>query len=95
MVAAPAIAIGRLDGMRVAIDGAGRIVVPKAMRDRLGVVGPSELELEEGDGRLVLSAVPSEVTLLDQDGHLVAQRGPDVAPIDWEVVRDLVERQRR
>lgn len=81
--------------MRVTIDDAGRIVVPKAMRDRLGVGGRSELELEEGNDHLVLRAVPSEVALVEEDGHLVAQRGPDAAPLDWEVVRDLVERQRR
>lgn len=81
--------------MRVAIDGSGRIVVPKAWRDRLGVVGRSELELEEGDGQIVLRALPSEVALIERDGRLVAQRGPDVAPLDWEVVRELVERQRR
>lgn len=80
--------------MRVAIDGSGRIVVPKVFRDRLGVVGRSELELEEGDGQLVLRAIPSEVTLIERDGHLVAQRGPDVPPLDWEAVRQLVERLR-
>lgn len=90
-----AITVGSIDTMRVAIDGAGRIVVPKAMRERLGVAGRSELELEEGDGQLVLRAVPSKVTLVDRDGHLVAERGPDAVPLDWEVVRDLVERQRR
>lgn len=81
--------------MRVAIDGSGRMVIPKPMRDGLGVVGPAELELEEGDGQLVLRALPSEVALLELDGLLVAQRRPDVAKLDWEVVRELVERQRR
>lgn len=81
--------------MRVAIDGAGRLVVPKALRERLGVVGRSELELEEGEGQTVLRAVPGDIALIERDGHLVAQRGPDVAPLDWEVVRELVERQRR
>lgn len=88
-------AIGMINAMRVAIDGAGRIVVPKACRDRLGLVGPAELELEAGDGQIVLRAVPSEVTLIERDGHLVAERGEGVAPIDWEVVREIVERQRR
>lgn len=81
--------------MRVAIDGAGRLVVPKSVRDRLGVVGPAELELVEGDGQLVLRALPGEVGILERDGLLVAERGGDLAPLDWEVVRDLVERQRR
>lgn len=54
-----------------------------------------ERELEEGDNQLVLRAVPSEVGLLERDGLLVAERGPDVAKLDWEMVREMVERQRR
>ncbi len=81
--------------MRVAIDGAGRIVVPKPMRDRLGVRGPSQLEVLEEDGRIVLSPVAGTVDLVDRDGVLVAERSGDVGPLDAEVVRDLVERQRR
>lgn len=81
--------------MKVAIDGAGRIVIPKPLRDRLGVAGPAELDLEECDGQLVLRALPSDVALLERDGLLVAQRGTDIAPLDWAAVRELVERQRR
>ena len=81
--------------MRVTIDGAGRIVVPKPMRDRLGVVGPAELELLESEGQLVLRLPPSNVALVEEGGLLVADRGPDVATLDWASVRDLVEHQRR
>lgn len=81
--------------MRVAIDGAGRIVVPKPMRDRLGVRGPSELEVLEEDGRIVICPVAGTVDLVDRDGLLVAERSGDVAPLDAEAVRDLVERLRR
>ncbi len=81
--------------MRVTIDRSGRVVVPKAVRDGLGVVGPAELELEEGDGQFVLRPVPSDVELIERDGLLVAQRDPDAAQLDWEVVREVVERQRR
>jgi len=77
------------------MDGSGRIVLPKAWRDRLGVIGRSELELEEGEGQIVLRALPGEVALIERDGHLVARRGADAAPLDWEAVRELVERQRR
>ena len=46
--------------MRVAIDRVGRIVIPKPMRDALGIDGPTELELTERDGAL-------ELTLLVED----------------------------
>ncbi|MDQ6725197.1 MAG: AbrB/MazE/SpoVT family DNA-binding domain-containing protein [Actinomycetota bacterium] len=81
--------------MRVAIDSAGRIVVPKPLRDRLGLTGPSELEVIEDAGRIVLSPVPGTVELVEREGVLVAERSADVAPLDAETVRDLVEHQRR
>jgi len=77
------------------MDGSGRIVVPKPMRDRLGVRGPAELELVEGDGHLVLRPLSGEVALVERGGVLVAERGGELAALDWEAVRDLVERQRR
>ncbi len=86
---------GMVSAMRVAIDGSGRIVVPKPMRERLGVTGPAELELVEGDGQLMLRPLPGEVRLVERDGVLVAERRGELAPLDWEAVRDLVERQRR
>ncbi|MET0420492.1 MAG: AbrB/MazE/SpoVT family DNA-binding domain-containing protein, partial [Acidimicrobiia bacterium] len=38
--------------MRTTIDGAGRIVVPKALRDSLNLTGGTEVELVEHDGTL-------------------------------------------
>jgi AbrB family looped-hinge helix DNA binding protein len=42
-------------GMRVAIDGAGRVVVPKPLRDQLGISPETPLEIELVDGHLELS----------------------------------------
>ena len=81
--------------MRVAIDGAGGLIVPKAILESLGVIGPSELELLEGDGQIVLRPLPGTTRLVECDGILVAERGDHAAPLDWSAVRDLVERQRR
>jgi len=49
-----------VNGMRVAMDKAGRIVLPKRVRDALGLQPGVELELLEEDGRVVLEppAVP-------------------------------------
>lgn len=46
--------------MRTTIAAAGRIVVPKALRDELGLGPGTELELCARDGRLEV-AVPSRV----------------------------------
>ena len=36
--------------MRTTIDAAGRVIVPKAIRDEMGLTGGQELEIRAGDG---------------------------------------------
>jgi AbrB family looped-hinge helix DNA binding protein len=79
--------------MRATIDGAGRLVIPKALRDELGLAAGMELEIEAVDGRLEI-AVPSKVRVeegpdgprfvVDSDESLTA-----------EDVRRILERTRR
>ncbi len=57
--------------MRITIDRAGRVVVPKQLRDRFNLVAGTELEIEAvGDG-LQLRKVVSEPTLIRKKGFLV------------------------
>jgi AbrB family looped-hinge helix DNA binding protein len=56
----------------ITIDGAGRLVVPRAMRARLGLRKGSRLRVrEEGGERLVLEPVAEEAAPEDMDGLLV------------------------
>ena len=79
--------------MRTTIDAAGRVVVPKPLREQLGFAAGTELELEAVDGRLEIS-VPSRVRV---------EEGPDgvrfvadaAAQLGADRVRELVERGRR
>jgi AbrB family looped-hinge helix DNA binding protein len=41
--------------MNVTIDKAGRIAIPKELRDRMGLRAGDELEIEELNGKIVLS----------------------------------------
>jgi AbrB family looped-hinge helix DNA binding protein len=81
--------------MRVAIDGVGRIVIPKPMRDALGIAGPTELELTEVDGRLELEVPYIKVHLEVRDGFTVIVPDERVPPMTTEMVRDAIERSRR
>jgi len=79
--------------MRTTIDAAGRLVVPKPLRDELGFAAGSELELRAVDGRLEV-AVPSRVRV-EQGPHgvrLAADAGDRLTADD---VRELMERSRR
>ena len=67
--------------MRITIDRAGRVVVPKQLRDRFNLVAGTELEIEAvGDG-LQLRKVVSEPTLIRKKGFLV-HHGASPSAID-------------
>jgi AbrB family looped-hinge helix DNA binding protein len=79
--------------MRVTIDGAGRLVVPKPLREELGFGAGTELELAAVDGRLEV-VVPSRVSV-EQGPHGVRFAAEADATLTAEQVRELVERGRR
>ncbi len=81
--------------MRVAIDGVGRVVIPKPMRDVLGIDGPTELELTERDGALELTVPYIKAHLEDRDGWTVIVPDEPVPPLTAEIVRETLERVRK
>jgi AbrB family looped-hinge helix DNA binding protein len=81
--------------MKTTIDAAGRVVVPKALRDRLGLTGGGVLEIRERDGRIEIEPVATAMTLEDRDGGPVAVPGEELPPLTDEIVRATLERTRR
>lgn len=80
--------------MRSTIDKAGRIVVPKALREGLGLPDGGEVDLVERDGILELSPAPVEVRVEQRDyGPVLVADDPP--PLTDDVVRDILERTRR
>jgi AbrB family looped-hinge helix DNA binding protein len=78
--------------METTIDAGGRVVVPKALRDRLGLAAGTRVEIDEADGVITIARARVETRVEDRDGVLVAVT--DLAPdarIDAEVVRDVLE----
>ncbi|MBI1865511.1 MAG: AbrB/MazE/SpoVT family DNA-binding domain-containing protein [Nitrospirae bacterium] len=57
--------------MKATLDRFGRIVVPKKIRDRLGLRPGSEIELDEHGSELVLKPAGRETPLKLEDGVLV------------------------
>lgn len=71
--------------MRTTIDKAGRVVVPKSLRDRVGL-RPGEVELTaDGSGIRIEPVVGDEV--VEEDGRLVIPASG--AKIDDALVREL------
>lgn len=58
--------------MITTIDSGGRVVIPKAMRQVLGLEPGSQVSIESRDGHLELTAAPLDVTLQVRESLLVA-----------------------
>ncbi len=80
--------------MRSTIDAAGRLVIPKAVRDRLGFGPGSELELNVVDERLEIS-VPSRVRVEDGPHGVRFAATGDAEPVSAQQVREIMEGGRR
>lgn len=81
--------------MRSAIDGAGRVVVPKAIRDELGLRAGTPLELRVVDRRIEIEVPATPMRLVDADDGPVAVANREMPPLTAELVRDTLERTRR
>lgn len=82
--------------MRTTIDGAGRIVVPKAMRVSMGLTAGREIDVVFTDGRIEIELAPVEVDLEMENGQprLIARRDDHPALTDADI-RDVLESTRR
>lgn len=84
------------NAMRVAIDGAGRIVVPKSLRDEMHLTKGSVLEIRLREGRLELEPVATPMRLERRGGGgLVAVADRQLPPQDADDVRRVVDSLRR
>ena len=63
-----------MSGMQLKIDKAGRIVVPKAIRERLGLDAGMDLEIIEGAGGVLVRPAKRE-PLLVREGKLLVHTG--------------------
>ena len=66
--------------MRTTIDSSGRLVVPKELRDRIGLT-PGDVEITVSGSALVLQPVPTD-ELIESDSLLVLRGGGPHLSID-------------
>jgi AbrB family looped-hinge helix DNA binding protein len=77
--------------MRSTIDKAGRLVIPKPLRDRVGLQpGPVELSV---DGAAIRIEPVSGESVVEEDGRLIIPASG--AAIDDDLVRALRDADRR
>lgn len=81
--------------MRTTTDGAGRVVVPKALRDRLHLAGGAAVEIEEHDGVVEIRPAAGDVAIVQTPEGPVAATGVPRAAVTSETVREVLEHVRR
>lgn len=84
-----------INGMKTSIDPAGRIVVPKALRQMLGFRPGVPLQLRASDGRLEIEVAATPMRLRKRGKGLVAVPDTKLPELTAEMVRDTLERVRR
>lgn len=79
---------GSLVGVRVTVDGVGRMVIPKSVRTQLGLGRRAELELTLDGGGLRLDPVASrDRGVGERDGFPILERVDGVVLTDEDVRR--------
>jgi AbrB family looped-hinge helix DNA binding protein len=81
--------------MRIGIDAVGRLVLPKPLRDELGITGATELEVEARDGVIELAVADVQARVEERDGTPVIVTDAPMPPLTAEDVRAALDRVRR
>ena len=84
-----------MDGMKSAIDKSGRVIIPKPLRDKLGLAGGEELEVTEEDGAIRIRPAAIDVELVETSQGLVAVPIQPVPVLTADEVRATLDRIRR
>lgn len=77
--------------LHIPIDKAGRVVLPKEIRDRMGLPAGTEFEVIEEKDRIILKPVEKQPKLIRKGSFLVFM--PDESPKDVDIV-DLIKKDR-
>lgn len=81
--------------MKTTIDRAGRLVVPKRIREEAGISPGSELTIRVTDGRIEIEPAPLEVRLVKRGRLTVAVPRNRVSPLTGETVSRTLDQVRR
>ena len=81
--------------MRTTMDAAGRVVIPKSLRDAIGLGDGGEIEIQLVDGALRVAPPTVRKRIEDRDGRATIVPEQDLPPLPDRVVRDVLDAIRR
>lgn len=70
-------------------------MIPKRIRERLGLRGNDQVEITERDGRIEIEPAPTGVELVREGSVLVARPERPLPPLTDEIVPETLDRTRR
>ena len=76
--------------MKTTIDRAGRVVIPKAIRERVGLQPGMEVEISEDNGRVELEPLPPQGRMVYEDGLPYWESAPGTPPITLEEINEAI-----
>lgn len=70
-------------------------MIPKRIRERLGLRGNDQVEITERNGRIEIEPAPTGVELVREGSVLVARPERPLPQLTDEIVRETLDRTRR
>ncbi|GAA1513694.1 AbrB/MazE/SpoVT family DNA-binding domain-containing protein [Nocardioides humi] len=79
--------------IQTTVDAAGRIVIPKAIREAMGLTGGAKVDLFFADGRIEIEVAPAEVEVEFPEGGFprIVYKDEDLPPLTDEMIRETLE----
>ena len=81
--------------MQVTIDAAGRVVIPKSIRENLGLTGGRTIEIREREGVIEIEPAATAMRLVERNGRLAAIPDRELPPLTDDLVRATLDKTRR
>ncbi len=86
---------GMIDAMRTTMDSAGRLVIPKEVRQQAQINPGMPLEVRLNEGRIEIEPAPLDITIRRRGRLVVAVPHEAVPPLRSETVEETRRRLRR
>ena len=81
--------------MRATMDAAGRVVIPKTLREAIGLGDGGEIEIRLVDGALLVAPPTVRKRIEQRDGRATIVPEEHLPPLPDDVVRDVLDGIRR
>jgi AbrB family looped-hinge helix DNA binding protein len=77
------------------MDAAGRVVIPKSLREAIGLGDGGEVDIQLTDGALIVTPPTVRKRVVDRNGRATIVPDEDLPPLSDDVVRDVLDVIRR